>query len=152
MDDGVSQGCQNVRRGSGSDPAGIFAHRHVPHVMESIFDVPVRADQFEEPCGIGLRAVEAGDEIRGFSCDRITDPPFAIDADDLGQFRPVPEVVVQSGRGGDGAAFAAAMRFVDGCRGLPVLMLPSLVIGGKNSPEFRRIRRPRRFSGVPDYP
>ncbi|HET6748206.1 MAG TPA: hypothetical protein VFL71_03010 [Actinomycetes bacterium] len=55
----VAQGCHDLRRGPGAELGGVFCEGDVAHLVQSVLDRPVAADEVGQPGGAGLRMGQA---------------------------------------------------------------------------------------------
>ncbi len=101
-----------LRSLAGPHTAGVFPKRHVPDVVQAVFDPPVAAGEFKQAGGIGSIPREAGDPVGHFRCGLISDRAGAFESKDLLDPRPV-QVAVEGGGAGELAGFDPAVALVE---------------------------------------
>jgi hypothetical protein len=123
---GVAEGGHDLRAGTCSDAAAVFAERFIADVEHAILNRPMMAVEIQQTSRVGLVARHAGDAIDGlarglaFAGGAVGPRAFAGDAKDLPDAGPAERVLqvgVQRRGAGECPFLAAAVPLgVSGCR------------------------------------
>ena len=84
----IAQRGKILRRLPRSDSAGVFAHAHVAYIMQSVFDGPMLAREFQQLFCIGARPRQTRDRQNDFRRRLAVDRPGACDSTNLLNARP----------------------------------------------------------------
>lgn len=137
VEGGVSEGGQILGGVTSENRAAVLVERGVAHVMQAVFNrAPMSSDEFQKFRSRGTMTWNRGHEVSGLEFATTFDCPFARNAEDLLDTRPV-EMTTQGCRGRDRSFLQATVSLVHRLAGSPLRRSFPLSEGGKR-PMARR--------------
>ena len=89
VDHGISQGGEELRRGTAANPAIVLPHADITAIMQAVLDAPVSAREIKKPPGVRLVAIQARDSVNRLGGFLPVDSSFSCQAKNLLDAGPI---------------------------------------------------------------